>query len=80
MSGGGGRAVAVGRWQPDRGREVCANRAVARGEVLFQSRPFAAALCCENLTTHCSRCFLPLDRETHDDDGSAPASPASRCG
>ena len=65
--------VVVGRWRPERGREVCANRAVGKGEVLFQSRPFAAALCWENLTTHCSYCFLPLD-------ASSSASPASRCG
>ncbi len=65
--------VVVGRWRPERGREVCANRAVSKGEVLFQSRPFAAALCWENLTTHCSYCFLPLD-------ASSSASPASRCG
>ena len=66
-------AVVVGRWNPERGREVCANRAIHSGEVLFQSRPFVGALCFENLVTHCSHCFLPLE-------ASPSEAPANRCG
>jgi len=45
--------VIVGRWQASRGREVCANQSISQGDVLFQARPLAAALCFENLTSHC---------------------------
>jgi len=65
--------VQVGRWAPERGRELRTTRLVSSGETLFEARPFAAALCVESLTTHCSICFLPLD--------AGPADlPASRCG
>ena len=65
--------VVVGRWIKDRGREVRACRPIKRGTPLFEARPFAAALCMDNLTTHCSHCFLPLDASPTD-------KPANRCG
>ena len=66
-------AVMMGRWEKERGRELCAARAVRSGEILFGARPFVSALCFENLVSHCSRCFLPLEANT-------AHVPASRCG
>ena len=54
----GPHAAVFGRWIKERGRELCANRAIGTGEVLFEARPFAAALCYENLVSHCRQ--VPL--------------------
>ena len=54
----GPHAAVFGRWIKERGRELRANRAIGTGEVLFEARPFAAALCYENLVSHCRQ--VPL--------------------
>jgi hypothetical protein len=58
---------------PDRGREWQASKDLKVGDTIVKSKPLAAVLRSEHLSTHCSCCFIPLG---YNHDGSeAPEAP-----